>query len=557
MQMKLNRSPTGPILTVLLTAPLLAGCPAPGPAMFPPSPLAVKRTPTDLEERLYDLTGDGRPDYRERLGTDGRIALLRFDDDGDGADLEDVSWPQRDAADLRHLVLILDSIPFDMVNDAWRNGRFRLFFPPSPTISPFPVMTDVSLSAFFGVLPSLAVESEYYDGKRLNDPYATYAKELVAGPWLAYTDYHLNNVAHAFGYLAPEPWYDHELGRIQRRFLRSKKSPYVAYLMGPSALGAHQGRNGHLTALVRLDRTCQAIVHRLRGRVQITLMSDHGHNLVPSRRIPLADVLARCGYRVRSRLRDPADVVVPEFGVTTYAGIYTLSPARVARDVAGIEGVDFTTYLDANDEVVIVGRRGVARIASNGAGFRYQCESGDPVRLLRIVESLTATNAVDRNGFVNDRALRRATKDHDYPDPLHRLWRAFHGQTVHTPDVIVSIRDGWHCGSRLQSALVDVQATHGNLGRASTCGFVMSTAGRVDDMARMEDLAGALRAIGVPVPGAKANDNADESVTGASVTAVGPLTPPLRNGVIEQLKDALPGEVGVVKPHALTDRAGV
>ena len=499
------RSSTTRVITAILlvaTALLAVGCAGPGPKLAPAAPAETKPINGGVE-RYYDMTGNGKLDYAETLSGDGQITLLRFDTDEDGNFEETVrrlrAGGPDDAAD-RHLIILLDSIPYGVVLDAWNAGRFRLFPPPSRVISPFPVMTDLSFSEFFGVSPSPGAESEYYDGEKLRDGYDVYAAEGNAG-WISHTDYHLIFFAHAVAYLWPDIWYDHELGKIQRHFYRTTHSPYVGYSVTTSGLGATQGRDGHQAALIKLDRLCQAVMFELRGRLQITLMSDHGHCLVPSKRIPLSNLLEEFGYHVSKRLKGPQDVVVPEFGVVNYGGVYTQSPAQVASDLVGVDGVDFATYLDEDGAVVVQSHDGLATIRYGDDGGRYECRHGDPLKLLPVIEALRAEGKVGPDGFISDAALFEATKEHLYPDALQRLWRTYHGLMLHPPDVMISVQDGWHCGSALMTKLVDIRAAHGSLNLDSSSGFAMTTNGSLPSVVRMQDLRGYLDRLGVHIPG--------------------------------------------------------
>jgi len=455
--------------------------------------------PDGRVDRCFDTDRNGRIDYVERQAADGVVVLLRFDADEDGKFELEAPPPSLVSGDVRHLIIILDSIPYGMVRDLWNHGRFRHFHPPSRVISPFPVMTDMCIAEFFGVSPTPAVESQYYDGRRLNTGYGTYAREENSQHWLDKTDYHLAFATHSIAYFRPDAWFDHELRRIQELFIKYDENPFIAYAVGTSGLGAQLGRDGHLTALVRLDRFCQWIIHRMKGRVHITLLSDHGHNMMSSRWIDLTGILRRCGYRVRRRLERPGDVVVPEFGIVTCAAVHTAEPAAVASDLSGVEGVDLAAYRDENGDVIVVGRNGRARIWRRGDRYRYQPVHGDPLRLVPIRHELEQRGEIDGDGFVDDGALFEATTEHEYPDVVHRLWRAFHGLIQHTPDVLLSIEDGYHCGSKFMTELISLRAAHGNLNTLGSSGFVMSTAGRVDPVIRMEDLGGALRALGVRI----------------------------------------------------------
>jgi hypothetical protein len=255
------------------------------------------------------------------------------------------------------------------------------------------------------------------------------------------------------------------------------------------------GRDGHQAAMVRVDRLCQAIMRHTRGKVEITLMSDHGHSLAPCHRMRLKDLLSSMGYRVGSELRGPDDVVVPSLGLVTYAALHTRSPAAVAADVVGADKIDLAAYRDG-DDVVVLSAGGRARVSKNDTGFRYQCEFGDPLQLKAVIAELAERGLVDENGYADDHALLDATVRHIYPDPLARLHRAFHGLVRYTPDVLLSLSDGWCWGSSIAAEFIDVKSAHGGLDLRSSTGFIMTTAGSLPDAMRMEDVAEKLRDVG-------------------------------------------------------------
>lgn len=477
----------------------LVGCQS--PKLMPATPIATNSDVAGTTARnatstaIYDTDGDAQGDYAEQIGPDGRVAVLHFDTDRDGElDLQ-VALDRIDNSQCRELLIILDSVPYGLVRKIRDAGRFRLFHPPSAIVSPFPVMTDLCLAEFFGVSPCQGIESRYYDGRRLSNGYLTYFVEGNA-PWLKMIDAYIWPINHSYIYLAPEPGFLHELHAIERTFFRNDKDTVCGYSVGASALGSRLGEAGHQQLLEYVDRFCQSVMQRTRGRLRITLMSDHGHNLIESTPISVHKELAALGYRNSGTLRRPADIVVPRFGPVTCAGIYTNQPQNVAADLVKIDGVDLAIYRDG-DEIVVYSLDGRARIARSGQRFRYAAEQGDPLRLRMIVERLGEQGKNDADGFVDDADWFKATADHVYPDPLHRLWRAFDGLLTHTPDVMVSLQDG-HCyGTSFFNWFVQLKSAHGSLLRSSTHGFVMSTAGRLPEFIRMEDLAHELENLGL------------------------------------------------------------
>ena len=500
---RLRRSISAALPVVVLS---LAGCAGRGPDLFPAAPLSTQALSGGGERRLYDLDRDGRGDYAEELCADGVVARLWLDPSDAAGAIDLVALRAANGAGLRHLVIILDSTPFELVRELWDQGRLRAFRPPVRVIAPFPAMTDLCLSEFFGVSPTPGIESKHYDGVRLTSGLSSYLNEVNA-PWHAGVDYRLTPLYHGFSYLSPQEWLDHELGRIQRRFEQSAEPGYVGYVVSTSGLGAQQGRDGHVTALIRIDRMCQRLVRQTRGRTHITLFSDHGHDLRPSRRIPLAERLRLMGYAAGERL-DAADaVLVPEFGTVSCAAIHTRAAARVARDALEIEGVEVSAFVDVSGRVIVLSRGGEAAIERTDAGYRYTRRRGDPLQLSALLARGAAAPSADgwargSDGVfeIDDHASFDATVEHVYPDPLHRLWRAFHGLVRHTPDVLLSLAPGYHCGSESISEALELAAAHGCLRREGTTGFALTTAGELPPAMRTEDLRAALMSLGVPLP---------------------------------------------------------
>ncbi|MHC4797483.1 MAG: hypothetical protein ACYTF1_12640 [Planctomycetota bacterium] len=487
------------ICIVVIALAFALGCAGPAPRFLPISEVSNKPLDNGGHQRLYDTDANGKADYCERWSADNVLVSIGYDTDHNGVIDDHIELDKIPQDRYRHLVIILDSVPFSMVRDIWKQGRLRYFPPPSRVISPFPVMTDLSLSEFFGTSPCPGVESAYYDGNYLTNAYTTYlASANVA--WKTCVDYRMNHMAHPYAYLDAHSWNRHELRRIQEIFSqRAKEKITVTYMVSTSALGARIGRNGHQAALIRLDRFCQSLMHQYRGRVRFTLFSDHGHALSSSKYIKLPEELMHFGYRVVKKLTGPGDVVIPQFGIVTCASLYTQSPAPLAHDLMGIEGIDLAAFLDDADKVMVLSRDGQARISRSAAGFSYQPDYGDPLKLLPVIEKLTQAGKADDNGFIQDGTLFKATLAHVYPDALYRLWRAFHGLIAHTPQVLVSVKDGWHCGSPAISGITNLAGAHGNLNSPSSSGFIMTSAGQLPPVMRMENAKEFLIQAGVPL----------------------------------------------------------
>ncbi len=473
----------------------MSGCHT--PMLMPVAPIEISKGSDGTIERRYDSDGDRRIDYVERLGTDGRVAAIRVDMNRNGT-LDDVLLDQIKQSDCRHLVILLDSIPFDIVKECREQGRFRFFHPPSRLISTFPAVTDVAISEFMNLNPIAGVEVSYYDGQRLTPGWGSYVREDNSG-WLSRFDHYVDYDKHGFIYYWPQSWLMHELWMIQQGFLPAEADRvFWAYIVSTSAEGAQYGENGHRESLLAVDRLCQMLMMQTQGKLQITLLSDHGQDTRPYQYVDFGNSVERLGYRVVERIERPGDVVLPAFAVVSYAGIYTNEPQRVAKDVVGLECVDLAMYRNGEDEVVVVGRSGQARITRRDDRYRYQMESGDPLVMGDILQRFRSTGVMDEPGFVDDKSWEEATADHVYPDAVHRIWRAFHGLVRYPPDVLVSLKDGWYCGSWTMDKMIRLHAVHGSLTSRGSVGFVMSTAGSLPPSVRIESLQTELDRLGFP-----------------------------------------------------------
>ncbi len=519
------------LLVVSLFLAFGAGCILRQPTPFPVAPMSFEATTEGGWRTAYDTDGDSKVDYVEIASPVGRVVELGFGLADDGSITEAILRDPGAENRCRRVLIILDSIPFHLVKEAYDSGRFRHFFPPSRVIAPFPVMTDLCLNEFFGTSPATGVETEYYDGERLRDGWFGYA-ESDNSKWLSKVDVYVPFSQHNHVYLDAANWFDHELGLIEEALAEGDCGETIGYSVSTSALGVSFGRDGHVAGLVTLDRFCQALMHRFRGDIEITMVSDHGHNLRESRRISLREAAANFGYEVGKSLDGIGDVVIPEFGLVSCAVAYSKSPARFARDMAAVEGVELVAFRRADGGVGVVDRVGEAIVMARVSGdssvphpsaslkdgapggdgalaFQYDVLRGDPLRLGGVFEQLRSDGAVDADGFVSDADLRKALADGYYTDALYRLYRAFNGLTIHTPQVLVSLEDGYYSGSPFMSQFLSEKAIHGNLNENNSFAFVMSTQAPLPATMRMDELMAELNRLRI----VQSSEDADRGLT--------------------------------------------
>jgi hypothetical protein len=222
-----------------------------------------------------------------------------------------------------------------------------------------------------------------------------------------------------------------ELHRIEEILHSSEDSELVLYFGGADALGHVRGWDGIEASLRLVDQVVRGFLAAGGAERRVVLFSDHGTTAMPSRQLDLESVLAKGGFRLRSRLEKAGDVVAPAYGLVGAVSLYTRcgEEAAVARAVAAATGVDFAAWREGDG------------VQAASAGTRR-----DPLDL------------------PEDR----------YPDLRARVLEGLRDHAVHPASVLVSLADGWHYGSPLFDALAEMKGTHGSATVDSTVGFVAS-----------------------------------------------------------------------------------
>jgi hypothetical protein len=453
-----------------------------------PLPMEV-RFGSDETVYAFDTDGDEQADFWQYQRPGGRKHALAFAAGEAGQPAERIELDAIDASECPHFVIVLDGVPFELVEQLYREGHFRFFYPPARVVCCFPAMTDLALSELFDAGRCLGYEARYFDRKanRLTSGNLVYLSARNS-PWLARMNYRCSFWWDAKAYLDPQAVFDHEIDGIIRTFRGIDAGEAYAYSVGTAGLGTRGGREAIRKYLRTIDRLCERIIYERRGRVNLSLTADHGHNLVENRLISFRKVLEAAGYRQTKSLRGPHDVVPVSYGLVTYAAFFTVDPAGVATCLLQHEDVELACY-PLDDAVIVCDGTGRARITKGANGFVYDLSEADPLKLTEILTRLRQDGKVSASGEIDAAALFEATLDHEYPDPLARLWAAFHELVDNPPDVIVNLRDGACYGSRFFHTMIrKVASTHGSLDRMSSTTFVLTTLGELPPAMRSRDV---------------------------------------------------------------------
>ncbi|MFW6132905.1 MAG: hypothetical protein ACOC8F_03340 [Planctomycetota bacterium] len=491
-----------------VVAAAVGGCRRPA-VTFPEEP--VRRNADDVAV-AYDTDGNGRADFFCLPGDDGRIDRIGYARNGEpvGTDTSGAAAGPDEIIDLdaiepdrcRHVVIILDGYRYEVIRAMRRAGHLRMFHRPSRLIAPYPAMTDLALTDLLATAPCRAFEAKYFDrsADRMVGGGGAYLKGRNE-PYNRAIDYRAELIWVPIFYLYPRESFRKDLHDAKRAFDASDRKELVAYLSSTAGVGTRLWRDGQIAALEQVERLVLQLLHESRGLTEITLVSDHGHTYTPCTGMDFAGALGERGWRLTDRLTRPRDVVLAQFGVTTFASFYADERAELAADLAGIEGVELTSYAEGDTVVVLAPpeeaggppRRAVVR--RQAGRFAYRPERGDPLELRDILGQLPGR----AGGFHDADALLAATVDHRWPAPLQRLWRAHFGAVENVPEVIASLADDRCVGSPLFRAMIDTASTHGGLNRHNAVTFIMSTAGELPSPLRARDVPAAMGELfGVP-----------------------------------------------------------
>jgi hypothetical protein len=204
----------------------------------------------------------------------------------------------------------------------------------------------------------------------------------------------------------------------------------------------------------------------------------------------------RAGLRIEDRVRDERSVVFPQYGLIGSAVLFTdeSNEARLAQATAMVKGVDFAAY-EKGGIVHLLAQSGAATIERRGDRFRYRAERGDPLGMDAITRQLKAGGKMDEDGFIAGADWFEATRDDARPDAVRRIYEGLTGHVEHRASLILNLEDGYYTGSFSLDIFAFLQATHGNLGREQSTGFILSTTPDLPAHLRAQDV---WQAIGSP-----------------------------------------------------------
>ncbi len=401
----------------------------------------------------------------------------------------------------KRLVIALDGVPFTVIAELRAEGCFRRFHDPARQVSTFPSITSPAMVEILHAPDSPGYEDHFYDREHNRLVGGVQGRlrggSFIKGTWREQFDYHAPAFKGALGYVAAPVGAmvlaQLDLSAFKKAFRKSTAPEFIGYIGETDSLAHLGGKEAQKSFLRTLDRTLEELIAESGGQLEVEMFSDHGNDFAKHRKVDLNAPIKQAGFEIDKNLKHVKSVVLPKYGLIGCGALFTApeNRASLAEVCAAVNGVDFAAYKEAGDgsgeeceAVVIISRRGRARIKRAQDRFSYELIKGDPLELSTVASSLRERGLMDAAGFASGAEWLKATGDHQYVDPLRRI---FDGLTSHVQtlaDVIVSCEDGWYIGNQFFDTVTHLCATHGNLRRGETEGFAISTRQTLDSMVR-------------------------------------------------------------------------
>ncbi|MBM2854259.1 MAG: hypothetical protein HW417_1187 [Steroidobacteraceae bacterium] len=423
---------------------------------------------------------------RRRRALAGLLILLLSLATGGSVAAERTSAVSPDGIPQR-LVLALDGIPYDVFVELQRQGHFTDFHPAARMVSTFPSLSDVSFAAIGGSEPPQGYQQMRFDpaqNKVVGNTMGSLSSQ--AHPSLGEDSRSYSSLHRIIGYLAPYHVSLSEMREIGREVLSSDKQTFVAYLETSDAVLHVKGRRAAEKFLIQLDEFLQDLQARVRTRTGrelfIDIVSDHGSTMVKGQVVQVEQLLRHCGFQRRDRIVHPYDVAYSLAGIIGSVAITTSEEhaEEAAQCLAVADGVDLVA-IDRGDAIGILTSDGAGEVRLAGTApeaYDYRVLRGDPLGLLQGMTAVTERRFDESSLFMQ-------TLDAPRPDPLRRLWRAFHGDVKEPSSILVSLADGREAGNTQVRALAGIRGragTHGSMTRLASLGVLASNWRAVNDV---------------------------------------------------------------------------
>ena len=372
------------------------GCSSSKNLFFPDAPLS--RTPQEIS---YDVNGNGRADFALQADADNRTTALAYAPEEDGRYDRIYRINDYTADSVPHLIILLDSIPYQCMLDFYTAGHFSWFPPPQKVIAPFPTLSAVIFNQILQA-PPLAGTNNYFYDQRINRICNRFWDAATGGKtaWQRCLHYSADYMREGLGFVNTRKIFSRELDSIKQTLDQSPDRVTLVYVVSSAAMVCRYGRQGVDDCLREVERLCLQLLWERQGALKISILADHGHNLMPSQFVSIKNILNEAGFAVRDKIQSDTDIVIDTEGLVTYAGIHTQRPAAVADVLLQKPQMQLALYMQG-DRVIVRDSRGSAAIEKKDGKLRYVAIDRDVLNYQPVCALLTMSGKADAEGFAS------------------------------------------------------------------------------------------------------------------------------------------------------------
>jgi hypothetical protein len=421
----------------------------------------------------YDVTKDGKADFAIR-GDE-----ILYDDNQDGVVDRRYKLPDFENGAVPHVILLVDSVPFDVLKARYDAGDFSFCQPPAKMIAPFPSLTEVCFGDIVGAPPLGGMVDTAYNRHAGHRHKMLWKRTFgFEQPWERRLDYLIDYTNLGKAFLNPYPWFGYDIASAKEAIDASPNRVQVVYIATAASVICKYGRPGAEHVIDGVRQLCLQLLKERNGAIKISMMSDHGHNMVLTKNLPIEQWVEEAGFKVRDQLKGNDDVVLELHGLVTVTGIHTNQPEKLAMAMVKHHGIQHAFYQKDN-RTIIRSRDGHAAIDVRNGRVRYVPIDADPLKYAPVIKAMQAKGLADAEGYASDDAWFDFTLDHEYPNAPWRVWEAFHGKVTYIPDLLLTTEDGYCAGQPSFENYITMRSTHGALNQINSAGMIMSMTGRV------------------------------------------------------------------------------
>lgn len=380
--------------------------------------------------------------------------------------------------------MCVDGVPYTTFAQLQSRGYFQDFRPVARMVTCFPSLSSVGWAEVLDLGPEPGYQSVYVSN-RLNQTLGVSTDEMAGVRFE--TRMHVRSeglIEHALMYAFPISTTRRTMENLTEELEDwSGGSTAFAYVVETDVICHMEGRGEIEESLRTLDAQIEQIqrAHQRRfgTRLQVVLVSDHGHTLTEGRVVDLADHLADHGFRKSDRLYQPRDVVFTSAGILGSVSLHAheLEEEEIARVASQLQGVELACYDKGWMRQFVVSRTGRAVFEHDPArdAYRYHVLSGtDPLGYVAVFDQLRQAGRITSDGYAYSRDIANATSDHEFPDAPSRIRHGLNDLVRNPGNVLVSLSDGYENADdfvKWAAMLRGRSGTHGALSQRSSAGI--------------------------------------------------------------------------------------